>query len=889
MKATVVANNFTLISPSSAYSANINKNVLVQWKDNLARGSGYPITGSQRAFKFFVEKSSNNGSIWQVTDTVSGFDDINKTRTFSKQVTFATHASYLLRIRDGYASNRTTGNVSLQILAPTQTNLTTEFVWDYSYLTRDGSPAGVVTDGTSRFYIKVYDKTNTTINKVTFKLFDVDNNTETRILGKLQKAIDTLSYDTLVNSANKISEIITTPFGNNEFWSWYVAPDDFIGNNTQNNSTATGREVKVKITAEYSGGATSIDTAIITIQRPPVVLVHGLNSSPDMWENFNLPSKYGTLHKLKIGGQDSFEHNAISILSTNFSSDYSISGVIKDFRKGGIACNQVYYVGHSMGGIVLRYAETNYHDKFFNQGNYYKGYVNKFITLDTPHKGSPFANILESKLPIIAPLDFGLNVLDRDRQIEQFYKRNQFGYLEDVTPAIKDLKMNSFNINSTSYKSHVIVGDIINGLDNLASLPANTFGNLNISPSLRLILGLMYFGPNGLYNLDNDYINLSGNSIANSDLIVSLNSQLSGLTQGNVLTTYTVNFHSASTGSPSIEMNSAGTIATLLDERISSSVWGTLLAVQKVTAKTLAKSVSLKISVDTSYISISSPHQLDTLFVDSLFNLTFSLSDTTNLQKLLIIYQDKFIEDTARVNNYNYSLLVSSNFIDTQHVVVVAFFSSGDSTIISGKSVSVIIKANENANAIKSKNDFVYLLKDENYYPDLNIYFEKFIGKIGTIGTSLNVTVANSEILSFDNFTKKITALKEGGTYVVVDYKGLKDTVYFKVNGDVTTGVDENGNNSTNSVVPNKYELFQNYPNPFNPTTTIKYALPNSANVKLIVFDVLGRQVRTLVDEQKSAGSYKIEFNGSNLASGIYFYRLQTENFVQTKKLILLK
>ena len=883
VKATVVANNFTLISPSSAYSANINKNVLVQWKDNLARGSGYPITGSQRAFKFFVEKSSNNGSIWQVTDTVSGFDDINKTRTFSKQVTFATHASYLLRIRDGYASNRTTGNVSLQILAPTQTNLTTEFVWDYSYLTRDGSPAGVVTDGTSRFYIKVYDKTNTTINKVTFKLFDVDNNTETRILGKLQKAIDTLSYDTLVNSANKISEIITTPFGNNEFWSWYVAPDDFIGNNTQNNSTATGREVKVKITAEYSGGATSIDTATVIIKRPPVVLVHGLNDNIKLWDDFNLPEKFD-VHKLKIGGKDNFDKNANLILSL-------LPNVIREIRKTNVACNQVYYVGHSMGGIVLRYAETYYANIFFTQKNYNKGYVNKFITLDTPHKGSPLANLLGTMYKPYKLLNKKINLF------EEFYLRDdKTDELVSITPAVNDLKMNLFNINSTFYKSHVFVGDIINGSESLVALGPDALSNLNIDSKIYSLFSFLAAqNPlptlSGLGVIDFFYNLYGGNSITNSDLIVPLNSQLSDLEVFASNVTYTINFHSETTGSPSIvkNPNTKTLVSAWLDKPIASAYWGNLPALQKANASLLAKSKPQKYFADSNFVNIITPHSLDTLYVDSTFNLAFSIADTTNLKKLFIVYQDKFIEDTTRQMNYNYSTLVSNNYIDTQQIIVVALFSSGDATIMSGKSVSVIVKTNENANAIKSKDNFVYLLKDENYYPDLNIYFQKFIGKIGTVGTSLNVTVGDPSILSFDNLTKKIKGLKEGGTYVVVDYKGLKDTVYFKINGNITTGVDENGNNSASSHLPDKYGLFQNYPNPFNPITTITYSLPKNANVKLIVFDILGRQVRTLIDEQKSAGSYKVEFNASNLSSGVYFYRLQTDEFVQTKKLILLR
>ncbi|HUX61859.1 MAG TPA: T9SS type A sorting domain-containing protein [Ignavibacteriaceae bacterium] len=85
------------------------------------------------------------------------------------------------------------------------------------------------------------------------------------------------------------------------------------------------------------------------------------------------------------------------------------------------------------------------------------------------------------------------------------------------------------------------------------------------------------------------------------------------------------------------------------------------------------------------------------------------------------------------------------------------------------------------------------------------------------------------------------------------------------------------------------YKLNQNYPNPFNPTTTITFQIPKSSFVTLKVYDVLGREVSTLMNEQKSPGTYSVNFNASNLSSGVYFYRMKVGSFVETKKLVLLK
>jgi photosystem II stability/assembly factor-like uncharacterized protein len=91
------------------------------------------------------------------------------------------------------------------------------------------------------------------------------------------------------------------------------------------------------------------------------------------------------------------------------------------------------------------------------------------------------------------------------------------------------------------------------------------------------------------------------------------------------------------------------------------------------------------------------------------------------------------------------------------------------------------------------------------------------------------------------------------------------------------------------SPKPDEFALEQNYPNPFNPTTYIKYSLPEGTHVKLTVYDLLGNEVETLVDGNKPAGTYTAKFNGANLTSGIYIYRLQAGDFVSTKRMVLIK
>lgn len=91
------------------------------------------------------------------------------------------------------------------------------------------------------------------------------------------------------------------------------------------------------------------------------------------------------------------------------------------------------------------------------------------------------------------------------------------------------------------------------------------------------------------------------------------------------------------------------------------------------------------------------------------------------------------------------------------------------------------------------------------------------------------------------------------------------------------------------SGIPDKFNLAQNYPNPFNPETSIRYSVAKTSNVSLKVYDVTGKEVSVLVNGQRTAGNYEIKFSGNNLSSGIYFYRLETNGFIQTHKMILMK
>jgi len=90
-------------------------------------------------------------------------------------------------------------------------------------------------------------------------------------------------------------------------------------------------------------------------------------------------------------------------------------------------------------------------------------------------------------------------------------------------------------------------------------------------------------------------------------------------------------------------------------------------------------------------------------------------------------------------------------------------------------------------------------------------------------------------------------------------------------------------------TVPENIILYSNYPNPFNPSTKIKYSIPQTSQVQIKIFDVLGNEIETIVNEEKPAGTYELTWNAVNLPSGVYFYHLCAGSFIGTKKMMLIK
>ena len=170
-----------------------------------------------------------------------------------------------------------------------------------------------------------------------------------------------------------------------------------------------------------------------------------------------------------------------------------------------------------------------------------------------------------------------------------------------------------------------------------------------------------------------------------------------------------------------------------------------------------------------------------------------------------------------------------------------------------------------------------------NFYNTTDTIFIKFNPNDTAIFKIISIDVCPICKIKYDDFVKDSIVFR----FTADSSLGSTEKSLI-INSDIPLGVDDE------SVAPTKFSLSQNYPNPFNPTTKIRYSVPsvetrNIPSMQLKVYDMLGREVANLINEIKQPGNYEVEFNGSKLPSGVYFYQLRFGNLISTKKLILLK
>lgn len=167
---------------------------------------------------------------------------------------------------------------------------------------------------------------------------------------------------------------------------------------------------------------------------------------------------------------------------------------------------------------------------------------------------------------------------------------------------------------------------------------------------------------------------------------------------------------------------------------------------------------------------------------------------------------------------------------------------------------------------------FITLLSLSNSYSQ-ELFLENF--SYGSNG----VVYSESSVVIYASFGRSIVGTAKSGNKII----SINSTSHFPKRESTVTSNNIAGN------IPKQFSLQQNYPNPFNPSTNIRYDVPKQSHVTISIFNILGEKILELVNEEKAAGSYEVTWNAHNLSNGVYVYTMRSGNFVDSKKLILLK
>lgn len=251
--------------------------------------------------------------------------------------------------------------------------------------------------------------------------------------------------------------------------------------------------------------------------------------------------------------------------------------------------------------------------------------------------------------------------------------------------------------------------------------------------------------------------------------------------------------------------------------------------------------------------------------------------------------QGTMLKDSVSINTTEY---IDNNVIEAENYnyVVLAFNNSGsvsDITNDNQNSILVPLKAPIGLSASVDPVGKINLTWKDNSSVEDNYFVER------SVITNDNFTLKSQVDKDSTHFSD--TEILNNTKYFYRIY-AVKDTMKSLFSNEVEVIAIITDVNDELSEIPTDYKLYANYPNPFNPTTTIKFDIPfirrsaaTTYHTKLVVYNLLGQQIVTLVNEQKAPGYYEVKFNGSELSSGMYLYRLEVGEFVQTRKLILIK
>lgn len=832
-----------ILVPDQPITIDAGTDYLMEWKDKLVLGSEYPVDNADRLFQYDVDYSADDGLTWNPVGTIAASSYIDSWIHEFEEVSFDNEGDYLLRVTDHYnpANYSTSANVHV---VDNSLSSSVDLLWDKSWPAVSAPVQGVTADGTARIFLDVHklEQSGSLIDHVEITLSDGENTSYTK-LGRVQIA-ESVAYNTDANDITSTSAQ-DNESGKDHYYFWYVAPDDFVGTD-QSDTTKAYRYVTANTTVTYADGSSETIAKQIKIVRPPLMLVHGLAGDPSAWNHFVHSSStsfddtylndktFNVVDAISIDGGAHFSTNALNIATVSSSnpigsSNTTIQYVVNLMRQQGYACNKVDYIGHSMGGSVLRYLYNNFPNAYYVKGsyanmiykNYEEGWVHKFITLNTPHNGSPLADLVTQYTPELGDeLNATLTYIytffpdEWDHFIGGFIipdNLNTLPFTFQGSDAVNDLQQDEgINFTSTDLPSHLIAGDMFG---TISELTPEVYNTLNTIPHLTEFLNVYYEYRRAIEDdpvksaILDDLLSESpvirgidflewflkwgfplADLILDGDLVVPLQSQMGALdVSASNVSVFTKWSDMHLTVHDDIDVGNK--VFKLLNAPLTSIQFGDIASTNNFQlgggGNLLPPNPHTIVSLfDTNQVKILLPATSNTLVADSMVIITIHVTDTTHLKYTKLFFQGQSYYVDTSVNIINYSLQVRPDYLHTTPILATAVYDIGDTTLFVSDTMSVMIELAGSPSEFSVTPLVNYLAKQQSIYPTYLATYETYVTPVAANNPDLTISIDNTSIVEYDSALHRFEAVGDGQTFARIEYKELSDTIYFVVAGD---------------------------------------------------------------------------------------------------------
>jgi pimeloyl-ACP methyl ester carboxylesterase len=930
-----------ITAPLAGVSEYANTPINISWKDVLAKTNGnytYPMyNGAYRLYDYTVEYRTSETGTWQYMDRIKGNALLQSVYAKTVTTTVSSPTDYFqVRIVDNYCNaNTAVGEVCK--ISSVNSNITASLEWDKSFPAQPGvAVKGVAADGVARVFVKISDE-HKNIKSVSATLSDAQDNTQTAILGKLYRATITESeYNLEANNANSIKVDNATPNANGEVWLWYVAPEDFSDSPSSSYASLPDRAVKITLNITKTDNTIEQQTLDIAVVRPPLMLVHGLGGSEHTWDKFQFDYSLLKWHKaVNLKPNATYLENAVAVLSPDclmcgvgeYGSNFynTFQGNISELRGMGYAANRVDYVCHSMGGTILRTAMNNYTNIFYGIGfgagsqykTYEKGFVNKAITINTPHNGSPVADAVTEFVPQASKkINAALTAVylfkpDNNPFILWNYIKplnsDKIIFTFEASPAVKNLQVlgaDGVKLKETTVKHHLVTGNIelyssetaaflssmdqyVELIDNILSVvtdilppsPAKTYltGLKKLNKGLRVLTFIEWYSEQKQFP----------NFLGNGDAVVPLASQLALAYVPTEIPAhskvfYNTSFLNANHLSITDRWDVGQHIKWLLNTSINSNTFGNTIAKNPFMAPHNSRIIEEELPVecyfDKTHIEILFPDNNFTVNATNDMEIIFQVKDTVNLAYIEYLFQNSHDVIVNNSELQSVTVNVSPDFLGKQTIYVSATYYFDDKTISYTDTLSIHVATDETLTGLRISPIVAHIFQNQQYYPQITAIYETFLSFVPGNSEKLTVYINDPSIVEFNENLHCFVGLSEGVTFAEITYENMKDTLYFNVIEIYSdwVGIEEQK--------PDKHIYSLNatlYPNPANDNFTLY--IQNEANEQVFVsiYNLQGKKI----DERMFTGEFSV-FDISHYATGMYFVRIQTEQGMVTKKIV---